>query len=298
LQLLADDDGVYWIDQSNNALMTSPLAGGTSVTLVKSGLAGPIRMALQSGRLFWWPGELGPASPIMSVGTSGGPPVEVAQTQVQDGALGTDATYVYWTGIGLPGTAGVFKAPLAGGAVVTLSTEGSGQVYLGAFAAVTATNLYWVNADSDLATIPVAGGAPTVFPFRCHATELTSDGTNVYWVDVDDAQLEPLLKLPPSGGAPVTLVSRSGMSGSLAIDATSVYWTEDSSQGATRGNVMKMALAGGTPVTLATDQHNPGAILVHGDSVYWANDGTQSQSNPNDYEHAAIMRLGPTCGCP
>lgn len=149
---------------------------------------------------------------------------------------------------------------------------------------------------SDLATIPVAGGAPTVFPFRCDARELTSDGTNVYWVDPNGPV--SLQKLPPSGGAPVTLVSRSGMSGSLAVDATSVYWTEDPSQAATGDNVMKMALAGGTPVTLATDQHNPGAILVHGDSVYWANDGTQSQSNPNDYEHAAIMRLGPTCGCP
>ncbi len=75
------------------------------------------------------------------------------------------------------------------------------------------------------------------------------------------------------GSSPSTLASGQHPV-NIAVDATSVYWT-DNSDTAQLGSVMKVALAGGTPVVLATST-NPTAIAVDATSVYWTDpwDGT------------------------
>ena len=54
----------------------------------------------------------------------------------------------------------------------------------------------------------------------------------------------------------------------VAVDDTSVYWTDLSA-----GTVMKAPLSGGTPVTLATGQSNPAPIAVNAGGVYWSSYG-------------------------
>ena len=53
----------------------------------------------------------------------------------------------------------------------------------------------------------------------------------------------------------------------IAVDATSVYWTNSSGN----GTVMKVALAGGTPVTLTSNRSGASLLAVDGTSVYWTN---------------------------
>jgi hypothetical protein len=57
---------------------------------------------------------------------------------------------------------------------------------------------------------------------------------------------------------------------SIAVDATSVYWTTGSTVAG--GTVMKVPLAGGNPTTLASRQDDPPyGIAVDVTSVYWTN---------------------------
>jgi hypothetical protein len=64
----------------------------------------------------------------------------------------------------------------------------------------------------------------------------------------------------------------SGPIGAIAVDATSVYWTE--SDNTSEGRVVKVPIGGGVWTELASGQNNIAGIAVDARSVYWANQGT------------------------
>jgi hypothetical protein len=83
------------------------------------------------------------------------------------------------------------------------------------------------------------------------------------------------MKIALSGGTPRTLASNQGPVG-IAVDATSVYWTDWTDSG--EGTVMKVPIGGGDPTTLASGQSSPSCLAVDETSVYWTagtgDDGT------------------------
>jgi len=52
----------------------------------------------------------------------------------------------------------------------------------------------------------------------------------------------------------------------IAVDSTSVYWTEN-------GGVKKVSISGGTATTLSSNLNFPGDIAVDAANVYWADGG-------------------------
>ena len=91
----------------------------------------------------------------------------------------------------------------------------------------------------------------------------------VYWVEWGDDSGKAdgaVMKVPLDGGTPIVLASDRPTPSSIAVDATSVYWTDQAANygGKAGGMVEKLPLAGGTAVTLASGQQNPGSIAVYG----------------------------------
>jgi hypothetical protein len=72
----------------------------------------------------------------------------------------------------------------------------------------------------------------------------------------------------------ITLASAQSLTKAVAVDATSVYWTNSStSYNGNDGTVMKVPIGGGAPTTLAAGQSNPWRIAVDATSVYWTSTG-------------------------
>ncbi len=82
----------------------------------------------------------------------------------------------------------------------------------------------------------------------------------------------------------VVLASGESAPWAIAVDSTSVYWTDYNG-----GTVRKVAIGGGTPMTLASGQSPPLAIAVAPASVYWVNYG-----NPADVLSVSLDGGTPT----
>ena len=75
------------------------------------------------------------------------------------------------------------------------------------------------------------------------------------------------MKGPVRGGVATTLAQRPGPPSHIAVDDTSVYWTEQMG-----GAVMRVPLGGGTPAVVANSTL-PWNLAVDATSVYWMGNG-------------------------
>jgi hypothetical protein len=85
------------------------------------------------------------------------------------------------------------------------------------------------------------------------------DATNVYWI----TQQAVLVTKKEGGGTPTTLATGTYLA-SLAIDATTVYWTDVMS-----GSVWRAALDGSGAPTQLIASLNPSALVVDGLNLYY-----------------------------
>ena len=93
------------------------------------------------------------------------------------------------------------------------------------------------------------------------------------------------------GGSCVMLAS--AHPSNIAVDATSVYWTNPvgGSNGVSVGYVMSVPITGGAPRTLASDQNFPFGIAVDSTNVYWTTLGDDGPGAPPGSIAGTVMRL-------
>ena len=87
--------------------------------------------------------------------------------------------------------------------------------------------------------------------------------TGVYWTNMNYGTV---MTVSLNGGMPATVTPMAGYPDAIAVDTTSVYWTD----GGDARAVMKVPLNGGTLTTLASGQFFPDGIAVDATSVYWS----------------------------
>jgi hypothetical protein len=222
-----DATNVYWGilgdggEESRRQVVRMSINGGTVVPLASGraqNVIGPDDVALVGTDLYFTD-SLG----LMKVPTSSsGTVATLFDSDAYGGALATDGSYIYWQSYK---TGKLVKKSIGGGAAVEVASV---QGYA-ADIVVFANNAYWIELDPSgvggIKTVPTVGGIPTpLTSSEDNPQHLAVDGAYVYWTNKDGSVYKV-----PIGGGPKTMLAAAHESTAwgIAVDATSVYWTED-----------------------------------------------------------------------
>jgi hypothetical protein len=221
------------------------------------------------------PGALIAETTHFSIFVSGNiPSTTLAGSEDYPLGLDSDGVYVYYTAGGNSanvlesGNQGlVFRVPIDGGESEVLTPPMFDPKGL----AVNDTHVYWANGGygvdetgstgATIMRVAKSGGTPETVSEAVYPIALALDDDAVYWSDAD---LDQIVMRPLEGTSNTVLAESQRTVKYLALDSTSVYWTNET------GEVVKVAKAGGPPTVLASGQSQPLGIAVDATRVYWA----------------------------
>jgi hypothetical protein len=244
---------VYWIAGAVKSIASGGNDGGVTRVYPSDGNF-PNTLAIDETSVYW--GAVTLESKQVSTGGVRGVVVRAplaggTQTTLASGtfeptySMATDSSNLYWTATTNGTGDGVFilmSAPLSGGKATTLlagpetlsnAPPGAGTpLYIG----IAGSSIYGVY---DALTRRALDGSSAVTLAPGFGGPLVINGANVYWLSEGK-----ILSVPRSGGDVVTLASGRKRAQSIAVDSTSVYWTEgvevDVENPETDGRIMKV----------------------------------------------------------
>jgi hypothetical protein len=217
--LAVDDVNVYVLE--GYSLVRVPKSGGAPTPLSEAG-ATVLAATSLAGTAYW----------LENVGGSGGPqqPMVVKSAPLQGGTVNAVATFTPPTPtlseIGVTSStafvgmlaSGLFYFPLSGANSLTMANEsGCGDLSSDTDAVycpqTTGSNLRITSADMS----SVLGQAVS-------SSFVVTDDTDAYWVD--QTTVGTILKAPKTGGGSATVIASDTSPTAIAVDANSVYWSD------------------------------------------------------------------------
>ena len=274
--IAVNSTGVFWTEGGN--IYSAPLSGGAPTTVANDAYTcGPsVSFALDDNALYYWaagsncpqPGNCGGLTKLSLLdGTStvlvANQPAGNTASLNQCGSIAVDAENVYVLTTqqqGSVSTRAVYKTPLTGGAPMLLATAQGGGGSQGDALALTPTHLVfevWMsNGPPSFEVVPL-GGAPAFSialpPYSNGGGAFAADADNIYVVGSgcpcgNNSSSGPpgggVSKIAIGGGGGELLAQFSGQAGGIAADATTVYWSTDTT-------LWKVSKTGGSPIEAA-----------------------------------------------
>ena len=271
--IVVDDSYAYWVNTVSSPncspsctwiIQQVPLAGGTPLTLATVNRR-IVSLTADTNNIFWEEASLDPLEPGCECGSSikmvpktGGATVVLVDGSLNGSLPLPPPGYVpasWWPTGGLAVNASQIIFGMAGNSsyqIKTVSTSG-GNV-------------------SSLADVPSTAG------FALAAIRnLSTDGTNAYWIDSINRTLNAL----PVGGGSVTVLASDlvlptdlNMPAALAITADSAYWTEPGTLSGCclqmgSGRIRTVSLSGGVVSTVVGNLDSPAALAVDQQNLVW-----------------------------
>jgi hypothetical protein len=232
--MAVDDTSVYWTTGEGTVLST-PLAGGAIVTLA-SMQTNCVPIIVDATNVYWGLGNTCTGA-IVTAPLRGGIPRTLVEG-VAPTLLAVNSTNIFWEDFVCP--SGVERVSLDGGNPTFLGkTNGFAGL------ALDSTSVYFLQVAppslddrNDLLKVPVDGGEPTTLAsFAIKERMVDLDPT--IGITVDDASVylamaTGLWKVSKTGGVPAHLWKGDAIR--VAVDSSSVYWTD----GERSGHVWKL----------------------------------------------------------
>jgi hypothetical protein len=202
--LAVDAQSAYWVNMGtpskgyvDGAIMKIDLmAAGSSPVVLAPNLVHPRALAVDASAVYWveqgtsnW-GQYTTDGQVVRLGFDKTTPEILVPKQPSPMAIAVDASNVYFST-----TDGVYEYSLTDGTKTTLADRQSWAQWL----LVDGTDLYFTNFfDGSVMSVPIAGGSLPVTLARGqhYARAPATDGTNLYWVALDDSGAGGIMAMP------------------------------------------------------------------------------------------------------
>jgi len=220
--LAIDSSSIYWSDNQQDLLYSSPVNGGTGLpfSVGSTAMDNPLPFGVVAfGPNVYWGGmaDAGVGSITVRPLNGNNPPVVIATGAWMPNGLAADNGSVYWTD-SIHGN--IYRVGINGGTIQTVATAQTGAAGI----AVDGNNIYWAAAQTGFVVAqPLDGGLSTIIARNeLTPTRLAIDGLSIFWTDHDNGLI---MKAPLDGGNPLPVAAGQNGPNAIAVDSNYVYWT-------------------------------------------------------------------------
>lgn len=219
-----DSTYVYWTN-GDGSVMRMPLGGAVKPTQVASGQANPWMMAIDATNLYWT--NNGTPGTVMKMNLSSLVVSTLVGGLMDPTGIAVDSTYAY---VADTGDDYVIKVQLSNGTIASQLTNFQNNPFA---LAIDSKNVYFTNQANSGDAHQVAQNASNSAGISLGSSNIPSgiatDGTNVYYAG------DALYKCPVGVSNGCKVLAMESAVSFVAVDATSVYWTN-----ATAGTVKRI----------------------------------------------------------